>query len=688
MNGMPDHDKAMVYADNKPNVGALQNSYKEHLREIDEYLQDCRRSYDDRRNRWVGKSDDLRKHGANAFPWEGASDMEVNTIGSRTDTYVALMMKALDRSHIKAFPTSQAGIARSAVVSGFLKYMRKSYIPRFRKEMELGANYMLEKGIIVTYTGWKKEARTYKQAVTLEELAANEATLALAESIMAEDYKEASRFIKKAFPAMSKKRINKAVRELHKQGITEVTMSRPTVDCPVAYTCAPDGEVLFPSYCYDPQRAPEIFWRTFLTPQELEKKVTNDGWDAKWVKHAITNLRGKDQLYFDGGDGEYTRVDRTGMADENNLVMVVYGYQRLIDEDGSEGIYCTVFHPDEQGYAKHELLNGYDDYPFEVTRLSEDQKRIYETRSFSDILRGTQYEIKTQRDSRIDRTSLATLPPMMHPAGRPPGDWGPGRKIPYRRLGEIEYAPVPPFDAGSERIEAQMEQQADDAVGLNPENPNSVIRQEFIINKFLDHVQKVLARAWKLYQRMGPDGVFFQVTGNPNPQTMTKGDPDENFDITVAFDTRENDPDSVKMQVESIGTIMQFDRNGVINTDKMVKMACNLINPFISDYILDGQQESQQRVMKEVTDDLAKIHGGVEVPARPNGGDFAMQLIQQYTQQPDIAQQLQENEAFASRLNNYYQQYAFQAQQAQNAVIGRIGAPPASMGEVQTQGMG
>ena len=132
---------------------------------------------------------------------------------------------------------------------------------------------------------------------------------------------------------------------------------------------------------------------------------------------------------------------------------------------------------------------------------------------------------------------------------------------------------------------------------------------------------------------------------------------------------------------------MQYDANGIINPDKMVEMACNLVNPFIADFVLDGQAESQQRVMKDVTDDLAKIHGGVAVPARPNGGDFAMQLIQQYTQQPDIAQELQQNEAFAERLQNYYQQYQFQAQQAQNAVTGRVGAPPAQMGEVSTQGM-
>lgn len=688
MNEMSDDDKAMIYVGKEPAVGALQEAYKDSLRDVDEYLHDCLRSYNDRRNLWPGKSDDMRKNGANPFPWQGASDIEVNTIGERIDTYVSLMMKALDRSHIKAFPTSQAGVGRAAVVSSFLKWMRKSYIPGFRKEMELNANYMLEKGLLITYVGWKKEARTYLQTVTLQELAENPETVPLAEAIVAEEYDTAIEFISRAFPDMSEKRIKKAVQELNRQGITEVSISRDTVDCPIVDACAPDGEILFPSYCYDPQRAPQIFWRTFLTAQELEKKVTNEGWDASWVKHAIENLRGKDSIYYDGGDGEYFRSDRTNMVDEKDLVMVVYGYQRLIDEDGSEGIYCTVFHPDDQGYAKHELLNGYDDYPFEVTRLSDDQKRLYETRTFSDILRASQMQIKTERDSRIDRNSMATLPPMMHPAGRPPGDYGPGRKIPYRRLGELQFGPTPSYDPGSERMEALMTQQADGAVGLDANSPYSGIRQEFIINKFLEHVQKVLTRAWVLYQRMGPDEVFFQVTGNPNPQMMEKGSPDEKFDITVSFDTTENDPEGVKQQIESMATLMQYDKNGRINPDRLIEIAAASVNPFLADYILEPSEESQQRVLKEVTDDLAKIHGGIAVPARPNGGEMAMQVIQQYTQQPDIAEELQTNEAFAERLQNYYGQYQFAAQQAENAVVGRVGTAPAQMGEINTQGMG
>ena len=678
-------DEALIYASNEPDIGVLTDAYDTCLIDLDYYFESCLRSYNDRRNIWDGKSDDLRKNGANAFPWQGASDQEVNVVGERTDMYVALFDQALQRSHIKAFPTSMASMPRAAVVSAFLKWMRSTYIPGFKNQMELGANYLLEKGIMISYVGWKREKRTYLQQVSVEQVA--QASPDLAELIINEsDDEMLLTLIQQAFPDLSNKRAKRAIKDMRKMGVAEIPLARQTVDCPIVHSCSPDGEVIFPPYVSDPQRSPYIFWRTFLTSQELEKKVANEGWDRKWVDNAIERLRGKDSMYL---DGEKVKTQtRLPITDDNDLVMVVYGYQRLIDEeDGSEGIYCTVFHPQAEGYAKHELLNGYDDYPFIVTRLSNDQKRMYEVQTFSDVLRGAQMQIKTERDSRIDRASLATLPPLMHPAGRPPSDWGPGRRVPYRRLGEIAWGPVPPMDQGSIEAEMSMRAQADRAVGLDLESPLAAARQQFYIGKYLDHVRDVLAMAWKLFQRMGPDEVFFQVTGNPNPQVMTKGSPDENFSIMVSFDSLATDPETAETQLKNMVSLVQLDRNGILDVNKLLEFTASSINPIFADYVLQPAEEAQQKVAKNVTDDLAKIFAGIEVPAQPNGAQIAMQMVQAYVQQPDVAQRAQQDEAFAARLQKYAEQYQFQLQQAQNAEIGRIGTAPAQMGGVQTQGM-
>jgi hypothetical protein len=678
-------DESLIYLDKEPDIGALANAYDTCLVDLDYYFESCLRSYNDRRNIWDGKSDDLRKNGANAFPWQGASDQEVNVVGERIDMYVALFDQALARSHIKAFPTSMSAMPKAAVVSGFLKWMRSSYIPDFKRQMELGGNYLMEKGIMVSYVGWNREKRSYLQKVSLQEI--QQASPDLAELILSgEDDEILLNLVKQSFPDLSPKRAKKSIRDLRKTGVSEIPLTRQTVDCPVVYACAPDGEVMFPSYISDPQRAPYMFWRTFLTAQELEKKVTNQGWDKDWVDNAIATLRGKDSMYL---DGEKVKTQtRLPITDDNDLVMVVYAYQRLIDEeDGSEGIYCTVFHPQTEGFAKHELLNGYDEYPFVVTRLSNDQKRMYEVQTFSDILRGPQMQIKTERDSRIDRASLATLPPIMHPAGRPPSDWGPGRRVPYRRMGEIAFGPIPPNDGGSVESELSMRGQADRAIGLDLTNPLSSARQQYYIGKFLDHVKDVLTMAWKLYQRMGPDEVFFQVTGNPNPQVMTKGSPDENFSIMVSFDSLSSDPETAETQLKSMVSLTQLDRNGILDVNKLLEFAASSINPIFADYVLQPVEEAQQKVQKNVTDDLAKIFAGIEVPAQPNGAQIAMQLVQAYAQQPDVAQRAQSDEAFAARLQKYAGQYQFQLQQAQNAEIGRIGTAPAEMGGMTTQGM-
>ena len=677
-------EDSLVYAASEPDIPTLTDAYKSCVNELDDYFEQCRRSRDDRRNVWPGKSEDLRKHGANAFPWEGASDAEVNVVGERIDTYIALFDQALQRSHIKAFPTSVASLPRAGVVSSFLKWMRSSYIPDFKGQMELSGNYLLEKGLAVTYVGWKRELRTHLQTVTVDEIAQMSPELAQmiaqgnADDTLAD-------IVQQSFPALTRRRARKVIADLRNKGEADIPAPRLSVDCPVTHACSPDGDVVFPPYVTDPQQSPHIFRRTFLTAQQLEKMVTTEGWDREWVDNAIEKLRGKDSWKLETEKANLSI--RMPISDDDELVMVVYAYQRLIDEDGAEGIYCTVFHPDAEGFAKHELMNGFDDYPFVVTRLNRSEKRLYEVQTFSDVLRGPQMAIKTETDSRTDRASLATLPPIMHPAGRPPSDWGPGRKVPYRRLGEIAFGPVPQFDSGSNEIEMNKRMQADRAVGLDMDNPLAGVRQAFLIGKFLDHVRDVLEMAWRLFQRLGPDEVFFQVTGNPNPQLIQKGSPDEVYSITVNFDSRQNDPEGAKTQMEQIGSLLQYDRNGRIDVDKFLEFTANSISPVLADYILQPAEEAQQKVAKGVTDDLAKIFAGIEMPAQPNGAQIALQMVQAYAQQPDVGQRLQQDEAFAGRLQKYAEQYQFQLQQAQNAQIGRIGTAPAEMGGMQTQGM-
>jgi len=687
--------EALTYLSDEPDVQALNLAYDQTVNELESYFDLCRTSYDERRNFWPGKSRDHRKHGADAFPWEGASDIECHIIDERITRLVALFMSSLRRASVRAFPVESGDIQRSKLVSGFLKWMVSSgYIPRFYREMELGANYLLERGILITYIGWHREDRTFKQLIDLNQIAEISPEAAMAIQTGDSD-EELILLLQNAFDGVTEKRAKKALKQLRKEGVTELPIVKRQVNSPEVKTLAPDGDFFFPPYVTDPQRAPYCFWKTYYTAQELQTKVSTDDWDEDFVDYIISKYRGVNVNSIERaqeGRRDISLSDSSAEADE--LIEIVYGYQRLIDEeDGSEGIYCTVFHKDFSGddivpgYAKFELLNGYEDYPVVVTRLSEDTKRLYDTQTIPDILRGIQNQVKVEKDSRIDRNSLATLPPILHPVGQAPSDWGPGRMIPYRRKGDLDFAPTPAFNQGSLEMETNLTNLADRLVGLDEESQMSSIRQQFLVDKFLSHTAEVLRMAFKCFQRFGPDEVFFQVTGVPDSQVFDKGNPDENFDILINFDVLNADPDNVQNKLKQFAELAQFNTNNRMSMDNFLDIAASAIDPVMADAILQPVENAQEEVVKQVTDDLAKIFAGIEMPARQSGAQIAMQVIQEYTQQPDIAQRAATDEAFSGRLQKYVGQYTFQMQQAQNAEIGRLGTAPAQMGEVDTQQM-
>ena len=686
---------SLTYVQKEPDVKTLRYAYEQTTTELEAYFDLCRTSYDDRRNFWPGKSRDHRKHGADAFPWEGASDIEAHTIDERITRLVSMFMSSLNRANIRAYPVEAGDTAKAKVVSNFLKWMSTSgYIPRFKQEMELGANYLLERGMLITYIGWHREDRTFLQNLDLAQIGQmNPDVFRAIESGEQDD--QIGFMLQQTFPTATPKRIKQALKDLRKNGEAKLPVVKRQIDAPEVKTLAPDGDFFFPTYVTDPQRAPFCFWRTYYTPQELQNKVATDGWDEDFVDYAIEHYRGVsiDSIEREQ-EGRRSSSFNDSVYEAEELIEIVYGYQRLIDEeDGSEGIYQTIFHKDFDGdgvnpsYAKFELMNGYEDYPVVVTKLSEDSKRLYDAQTIPHLLRGIQNQVKVERDSRIDRNSIATIPPILHPVGQAPTDWGPGRMIPYRRKGDLDFAPSPALNSGSVEIEQTLEKVADKLVGLDEGSQMSTVRLQFLTNKFLSHIAEVLKMSFKRFQRFGPDSIFFRVTGVPESLQLNKGDPNEEFDIIVNYDVLNSDPEVIEQKIEAFKNLTQLDSSGRININSLLEVAAASIDPILSDNILQPAEQAQEQVMKDVTDDLAKIYAGIEMPARPNGGQTALQMIQQYTAQPDVGQRAQIDQAFAARLQKYAGQYTFQMQQMQNAQIGRIGTNPAEMGEVQTQEM-
>lgn len=678
-----DELEALTFTDDEPDVGILAEGYHRTIADASPFLDDCRESYNQRRNLWAGKTTDLRKHGAGVIPWDGASDAEANTVAERINTYVSLCTYALSRAHIQGLAVSADDFGRAASVSKMMKYLRDTWIPGYKEQMEMAGNFLFEKGVMVTYVGWQKELRTRLQRFAMEELEAM--APGIGEMIMSgEADEEIAALIMQMLPTVKPARAKKAVRDLRKKGTAELTVALRTVDRPVVEALAPDADVFWPASVTDFQRAPMVFRRCFLTPQELEKKVVNEGWNRDWVDHVVTSFRGQDTWKIDGETIGSTGVSwQTTTPSDDNLVMVVYAYQRLIDDDGAEGIYCTVFHPDftsenssAQAYGMHELMDGFDDYPFVVTPLSREQKRIYEGSNFGMLLRGTQWSVKVERDQRVDRASLTMGPVIMHPPGRAPSDWGPFRHVPERRAGEYRFGPIPPPDNGSQEIELTMIQQADRLVGLDYTIPNAPIRQQFYVDKFLTHCKDVLKMARKLCRRFGPPMIDLRITGDPNAEAYDNTLDDEEMDVSITFDSLNTDPKTMEAKLRAFISLMGMDRYGVMDGASLMYMLANSIDPSIAAGVMQPVQAAQEKIIKAVTEDLSKIYAGIGVGAQPNGAQIALQAISEWLQQPDIRERYEQDEAFRERVDTYVGQYQFQMQQAENAETGKIGTAP------------
>ena len=692
---MDDKELEAYYVTSEPDINELKRDYDADVTDLSAYVSQCQDSYDNRHAEWRGKNSQLVKSGDDAFPWDGASDTEVRLIEQCISTYVGMMMNALSRSNIRAYPIESSDVKQAGIISSFLKYMQKTYIRDFKRECEIAANNLLEKGIAIPYVDWEMKSRSHDEEFNLEliEQVAPELYDLLADEKRDD---ETIAMMTDMFEYVDVPKAKSALKELRDFGVAKIPVAKKDVSRPFVETKFSDIDIVIPSYVTDIQRSPRVHMRAFLTPQEIENCVETKGWDAEVAEELIEHYRGFD--YGGMNQTTYSTLRSTqsrggstygmsGMVDSKDLIEVIYTYRRLIDpKSNSEGIYLTVWNPRlTTGYLKNQLMSGYDEYPFVFSRLSNSGKRLYDVNTFGDLLRGPQKTMKTLRDGWSDQMALAVAPPLLHPVGRAPSQMGAGAWIGVRANEKFEYMNIPNTSGAASQLEKYVQQEAMDLVGLNADSALSAQRQQFFIDKFLTHCSEILKQAYKSFLVFGPDEKFFRVTGYPNEMVIYKSPEDEEIDVCISFDVQNQDPDIMKAKIEAILQLARTSPSNTFNLQAAEQLAINAIDPSIADMIIQPEGQGQEEMVKNVTDDLTKIFAGIPVGARPNGGQIAMQVVQEYVSQEAIQGRMQSDPAFATNIQNYAAQYQQQVVQQQNAEIGRLGAQPAQMGGVNTQ---
>lgn len=705
-------DFQLQEADSGPNMFRLARAYQQVCTDLNPRIRQDELNYDTRHCVWPGQSADQRKNAVRSgdtqpFPWKGASDLRVHVVDEIINHGVAIDVMALAKANVRAVAVEGGDLAKAAIVSNFMRWLVLSQMTELPDEAEVLANYRRERGLGILGVFWDSRVQKTQQKISLAEIAdtAPDVATAIQNGLFPE---EIATLLRQFFPEISAKKAKRMVKELAENGETTVPFTIQQVNRPMVRAYAVGEDIFLPPNTTDLQSARSIFRKALLSPEAAREKVISEGWDKDYVEDAIEHCIGAAEMtpqFTTGNVDTRFGTERLGVSSSDipaGLIEFVYAYERLSDEDGVPGIYCTVFCPSlhlandqeaEKQYAKHELL-GYRDgeYPFVEFPIEKLSRFLLDTRGQPEVLRGDQDAIKTEVDARRDNASLSTCPPVTHPVGREPGRIGPGAMVSERRPGEYGYMAVPPAPQASVEIQGNIEARTRKYAGRptaeDTTNEWQVKQQKQIAYGWLNKWQIVFRKVFTLHMQYGPDEEFYRVIGQQSdkPSKFNKADFNGKYDLYLAYDVLNNDPEMWQAKIKAMGEVAaQFDRNGQVDYSKLLQKAFDMIDPILAEDVLVPQEMAAQKEVTETQGDISRMWAGVDLDAPQTGinPELRLQVIKNWmTGVPDnpavdVQARVMADESLRKRIERYSQQLQFQLDQRENAQIGRIGTTPA-----------
>lgn len=678
-----------------PDFGSLKEAFEKTVADTQPFADQCFQNYRDRFAIWNNQSSDGKKHareGSNVepTPWEGASDLRVYEIDGAINRKVALLMMAFKKANVVASPTEGNDYKRARIVSNFMRWLVNTQIPEVDREVEKAANAFFEKGIVAMGQFWETRQEKVLVTLSMEELQGRYPDIDVLTALMDPDAADQFAATFEEQYGCSGKKAKRMIAELIKEGTTTVAALGRKRSYPVLRTFNLDEQLFIPTDTTDAENATGMYRVEYLTPEQMRAMVHSDGWDADWVEAAITSCRGK---IINLSSSEYSQpIQRSFVYQQQRLtnkVGVVYAYQRLSDEDGNPGIYLTIFNPtlgpeegSHKGYGKFSLLPyAHGQYPFVIFKRENLSKRLHDSRGLPEPGKAWQDAIKAHRDSRIDAANMSIIPPFFFPMGRPPARLGPGTRLPERRPGEYHWGDKIQPDALTEQSEMILVDAWKTYCGFlskdgDPQYAQLMSQAE--VTKFLTSLAKSFQQVFELQLQYGDKEVFFRVVGlqEEDLSIFRKDEIDSKYDFWLEFDVLSMDMEKMQMKWDALFKGFQLlDRNGNVNYTAALAAYVGSIDPNLSDTVLEPTSVGQQRVNKEVQEDMTKLFAGWNVnAAQTTPPQMGLQIMQSWMQSPDVQQRYASDKSFKDRVDAYAKQLNMGAMQQANKEVGQRGA--------------
>ena len=695
----PNQDK-LVYASDKPDVPYLWQEYNRSTQNGGN-VANIMENDDIRLSRWAGQTSDGKKHsesrleGDSAFPFEGASDVRCRLVDRTINDIVAMLMTTFDRCKVKAKGTEYNDYDFAGSANVLMDWLTQSKLRQeLRSEAELLAQYTQQYGWAGLHVMWEQESALRFQTIRIDEIAqlsqqaeqSGSSLKDLANAIMNPEQEQyAIDLITQYLTDVEPKAVKKAVRDLRETGKAEIPETYISKNLPSVVALKPFDEISFPPETIDIQDARVIFRRVFMTEMEIRSQAAQYEWSEDFVNQAVS-VAGLRTNFHDPNILPAATLINYQINRNMHLIEVVYAYSRLINKDGTQGIYCTIFCPRSGSdiYASHELLGyAHNKYPFICYRREKIRRPIQESRGVPEVAMTDQFEIKAQHDSIRDRTAFTTMPPILVKK-RLGGinKIAPGIHLPVTTPDDYKFMSPPQSETQTAfNLINIVEQNHAAYFGIyhpNIQPQRTQVTQQYIVNNWLDVWSECFNMMFSLCLQYLDPAEIESITNKPMPQNMSAIS--NQYDFQIKYDVREIDTDFVMQKLQAIMQfVMPLDSAGIIDKSKLVRAAIEAIDPDKAKDLIVEQASASQMLYKDIQSDIGLMMLGNEANYVEN--DPTAQTKLQYLQDimgknPKAQQQMQGDQHFRALVDNYVKNLQMSVSQQQNKQIGRTGVTP------------
>lgn len=687
---------------------------------------------------WDGQSDDGRKWSANykavVFPWEGASDARIRFADGIVRELAMSKTRAFRAAKLQTAAREAFDMEKSANTTVLLEYVVKTLMAdHVHAEVELAANWSEQNGLAYIGIEWERRIEAERKTITLDDItrlaiesgveqvqsqleqaaadgvpATQEEAMAAVSEVQAASIDDVQQlFLDPAREAEAVDAVQtitglkpaaarRVLRDLRQQGMADYHIPYQSVNRPRWTARVPFVDVFFPPHITELQDADWLAITEWVSEPELRGRALAEGYDQEWVEETLKH-KGKAVNWTTDARTTGLNISRVGtqgnpIADQDlhrDEVQIVHmHYRAMMPDEQLPAMYSTTFHHAvTEKVAKHELMRyKHGQIPGVLVRREYASRAAIESRGVAELVATDQGEVKVQRDSRVDRTSLATLPPLQGDSMRAGQTFAirPGVNIPTRRGSELKFMDPPRYDLGSVEIENAVRNNAYRYFGMqDPSVPPvlAMMHGQDGVDKFFAAINQALTQTLQLTQQFMDPMIAIRVANGDVPVQISREEIQGRYDVTAVFDVRDLDPEYMVKKISTIATlILPIDSSGRVDRGGLSEWAMNAIDPVLSKSVILPVEAANAKETDEEKAALAMMAAGVEPSMPENSGmnhPLRLQILQAaIAANPMLQQRLQQDQLFAQMLQARVKFHQQAVMQEQNKVIGRVGSAP------------